>query len=271
MAIAYVSGAHGSSASAAGTFTVSYAPAAGNQVVVGVAFPTTPGGTLVVKDNLGNTLAAGASQGTSPYIFTFAYPAGAPSGVTGFTATWSGSSAVAMAVAEYSGAAGVDVSVDATRHNFSNNATATLTVATLSANEFIVMATVTTTPSLTVTVGNLRQQDNTQSTVKITLQDNTAATAGNVTNTATQTAGTFWCAAALLVGGPSTARVSQDIITTVTQPSTAKARASQDIALALTSPSTAKVRVSQDVVLLIKTSGGGTIVVGGPRPQVNVT
>jgi hypothetical protein len=251
MAIAYISGANNSATTSVTTITATYSPTAGNMVVVGVAFPATPGSSPVVKDNLGNTLTPGPSQGTAPYIYTFAQSP-APSGVTGYTATWTGGQNAGIAVAEYSGPAnsGVDVT-----HGIAttavNSTSASLSVPLDGANDFVVMVACSISGNLTTSVGNQRQQATTGG-IRITLQDNTGTTAGaSVTNTCTQASASWICAAAVTVGGPGFSRANQDLQLVIKRPTSAKVRVNQDVELVVKRPTSSKAGVNQSLSLVV--------------------
>ena len=250
MAIAYVGGANNSATTSVTTITATYSPTAGNMVVLGVAFPATPGSSPVVKDNLGNTLTPGPSQGTAPYVYTFAQSP-VPSGVTGYTATWTGGQNAGIAVAEYSGPAGSGVDVS---HGIAttavNSASCSLSVTLDAANDFVVMAACSYGGTLTTSVGNQRQQTTTGG-VRITLQDNTGTTTGaSVANTCTQASANWICAAAVTVGGPGLSRANQDLQLVIKRPTSSKARVNQDVELVVRRGAS-HARVNQSLSLVV--------------------
>jgi hypothetical protein len=245
MAIAAVNGAKNSSSSGVTTLSVTYSPTAGNLVIVGLFFSATVS-SLVVKDSLGNTLSAGPNEVNS-YLF---YETGLASGITGFTATWTGSAQVGMAVEEYSGATSVNTAPPA-GSTIADGTSASATISTYIgvANNFIV-AVMGSANTLTTSVGNQRQQTTTGS-ARVTLQDNTAATAyTSVTNTATLTSAS-WYICAVEIGNVGRARVDQDVELVIKQATNLHARVAQDVELVIKQPTNANARVAQDVELVI--------------------
>ena len=179
--IAQVGGAHASESAGATSLTVTYSPTAGHASVVMFATGNTISG-LVVKDNLGNTLVAGPSNGLLSAWHQFPVP----SGVTSYIATWTTARQASLIVEEYSGVVGVDTGLTGNT-NSGNSGTATIAPTTTVANEWIVggLSDVASN-TLTGTVGQQRQQTlGSAVTCPITLMDNTAASPGSVTCTAT--------------------------------------------------------------------------------------
>jgi hypothetical protein len=191
MAIAPVGGATNTSgAGTVNSFTVTYAPTPGNTVVM---FLDTNGTTaaLTAKDNLGNNLSIGPGpiiQG-SVELQSF-YQLSAPSGVTGYTFTWTTAHTAKIVLEEYSGNnLGVNASLAGnTAQGAASPATITCTLD--EANDFLVVGIGVQGQTATGTVGSTRQALATE-----LLMDNTAA-GGTVTCTATFT-NANWIALAL--------------------------------------------------------------------------
>jgi len=190
--IAQVGGAHVSESAGATTLTGFYTPTAGNAAVVMFATGNTISG-LVVKDNLGNLLSVGPTSG----LLTTWHQFPVPSGVTGYTATWTTARQASLVIEEYSGVVGVDVGL-AGNTNSGSSGTATITPTTTIANEWIVCGfSDVASNTLTGTVGHQRQQTlGSAVTSPVTLMDNTAAVPGSVTCSATLTS-SAWNAVAL--------------------------------------------------------------------------
>ena len=251
MAIAAVGGANNNSAGAnVSTLSVTYSPTAGNTVVLFFITNNTVTG-LVVKDSAGNTLKESTAQGFSGN-FTCWYQNNSPAGITGYTATWTNGVNAGIAVEEYSGAAG---GVNAT-----NNATAAATSATASvadtimqANNFIV-AGMASGQTLTATVGTQRQQV-AAGAARVTIQDNTSATIGSITNTATQPSSSAWACIAVELGGLGHDRANQDLQLVIKQPTSSKARVNQDVELVIRG-GLSKARVDQDITLVLRRGTG---------------
>lgn len=189
MAIAFVSGAKNSAASAA-TNTVTYAPTAGHAVIVflNVAGAIT---AITVKDNLGNTLTAGPTVTNTTQIASFYYFA--PSGVTSFVATWTTSRTSSLVAAEYSGAAFINASLSGNTATGSSTAP-TITVTTNDSNNFVVAGLGDAALTFTATTGTSREQVTT--TPRMLALDNTVASAGSVTCAASSST-TAWTAVAI--------------------------------------------------------------------------
>jgi hypothetical protein len=257
MAIAAVGGANNVSASNVTTLTVSRTVTAGNIVVLFIVFSGAVS-SLVVKDNNNVALTAASSQ---PNLFCYYYTAG--SGVTSFTATWTTAVQVSMAVEEYSGAAGVDNNF--TFHNSGSSTTPTQAIQLIAANDWAVCG-LAASNTITGTVGNQRQQTTTSS-ARLTLMDNTAASITSVSCTGSMASSVGWLACGVILGGPSTARVEQDVAIAVIQPTSANARVEQDLALAVIRPTTSLAHVEQDLMLVIVSN---TVVapVAARRPQL---
>ena len=167
-----VGGGHNAESAGATTLTVTYSPTAGNAAVVVFNVGTAVTG-LVVKDNLGNTLAVGPAAGTTLASF-YQFPV--PSGVTSYIATWTGSHQASIAVEEYSGVTGVNATL-AGNTNTGSSATATITTTMdRSAATLVVGFGNESSDTMTGTVGNQRQQVLGSSTAApVTLMDNVPA------------------------------------------------------------------------------------------------
>jgi len=167
-----VGGGHNAESAGATTLTVTYSPTAGNAAVVVFNVGTAVTG-LVVKDNLGNTLAVGPAAGTTLASF-YQFPV--PSGVTSYIATWTGSHQASIAVEEYSGVTGVNATL-AGNTNTGSSATATITTTMdRSAATLVVGFGNESSDTMTGTVGNQRQQVlGSSTTAPVTLMDNVPA------------------------------------------------------------------------------------------------
>lgn len=181
MAIAFVNGAINNGAGVT-TVSVTYAPTAGNTVVVTLGF-TVAVTNLTCTDSSFNPLAAGPSRTNGITSACFYYTAA--SGVTGFTASWTTASGVNIAVAEYSGVQSVNAALAGNAAS-ATSATATITVTTEDNNDFIVASIVSNANVVTITVGTLRENA-ASAGAKLKIADNTVASAGAVTITGTLT------------------------------------------------------------------------------------
>lgn len=193
MAIAFVGGTSGNNAVGALSNTVTYAATSGNIVCVFPNFPGTPG-AMTVKDNLGTALTAGPTATNTSVITSFYYTAG--SGVTSFVTSWTTTRAFAIGVGEYSGVTnGVNAGL-AGNSVIGTSTSVAISVTTQENNDWIVAGFGTAAQTLTITQGTEREQVIT-SIDRVTLADNTAATAGVVTVSGTILASTVWTALAL--------------------------------------------------------------------------
>jgi len=152
-----------------------------------------------------------------------------------------------MAVQEYSGVGAVNANFSA-NHASGSSASDSIVVAIVATNNWIV-AGMGSANTLTTSVGTQRQQV-TASTARVTLQDNTSASIGNVTNTATLTSAA-WTAVAIELGGTGSARAEQDVLISVNSPTSSKARVQQDVLLSINTVTNANARVEQDVLLAV--------------------
>lgn len=242
MAIAQVGGTTNNSGSNVSTLSATYSPTAGNTLVL--LLNTSAAITaLTVQDSHGNNLTAGPVQGNLRMFYQF----GVPATVTGYTASWTTAVQVSIAVEEYSGVGGVNTNF-AANHTSATSASASIVTAIVAANNWIVAGFGEGANSFTTTVGTNRQ-NTTASSARVELQDNTSASIGNVTNTATLPS-SAWTAVSIELGGAGTDVVDQDVVLVATQPTTSsKARVPQDVVLVATQ-SIPKARVNQDVVLV---------------------
>jgi hypothetical protein len=180
----------GTTATGAGVATLSatYSPSLSNPVILFIGFNGAVT-SLVVKDNFTNLLTAGPSfTGGGINCYSFYYPS-SPSGVTGYTATWTTSRSVAITLEEYSGnTGGINPSLSGNVNN-ATSTTASLTVILDDPNDFIVVG-MTSGNALTSSVGNQRQITN-SGTIKQLLADNTATSPTSITVSATLSSGAW--------------------------------------------------------------------------------
>lgn len=181
MAIAFVSGATTGTTSAVTTLSVTYAPTAGNIVIVTVG--TSGTSAMTCADSSNNPLTPGPSKTNTVICNTFYYTAA--SGITGFTASWTTGSPVNIAVAEYSGVSSVNANLAGNTAS-GTSTTATITVTTQDSNDWIVGGEVSNTQVITQTVGTARETIGTAAP-KLKIADNTVAAAGAVSLTGTLT------------------------------------------------------------------------------------
>lgn len=187
MSIGYV-GSASAGFTANTTFSVTYSPTAGNTVIVflggnGAFNPT-------VKDSSNVTLTAGLTETQTVIVHSAYYTAG--SGVTSFTATWTGTARAGnIVVIEYSGVNTVNATLSGNVGSGVSNNHPTLTCTTLNNNAWLVAGFgVSATTSWTAATGNLRiGVIGSETAGRIGVVDNTSSVAGSVTCAAT-TAGT---------------------------------------------------------------------------------
>lgn len=212
MSIAIVSSAKVSTTTGL-TATLAYAPVAGNIVVVFVNLLGTVG-ALVVKDNLGNSLTAGPTITNTTVLASFFYTA--PSGVTGFTATWTTSRTSALVALEYSVTSGT-MSVNASLAGNTASGTGlaqSITVTTQDPNDWIVVGIGDSALTFTAVTGTMRQTVSTAP--KMLAMDNTSASAGSLTCSSSSSSA-VWGAVALelrftpSVGGPKNQAMLQGV------------------------------------------------------------
>jgi len=186
--IAPVGGATAAATTNVTTLSVVYSPTAGNCAVVMLSTAAAGVTGIAVKDNLGNTLSAGPAL--SGELASF-YQLPVPSGVTGYTATWTTGHQATIAVEEYSGVDSVDASLSGNT-NSGSSGTATITAVRDEGGDVVVCALADAGNTFTGTVGNTRQTTTT-STARMILMDTSASPA---TCTATLTS-SAWLAVAL--------------------------------------------------------------------------
>jgi hypothetical protein len=191
MAISQIGGATGtSSTTPVTTLSATYSPTPGNSVLlfleIGAAATA-----ISVKDNLGNSLTVGPTINAGAIHYFSYYTVSSPSGVTGYTATWTTSGVSSITLEEYSGnTGGINASLSGNTAT-ANSGTASLTVNIDDANDWVVFG-IGAGATLTGTVGNVRQSIGAGSNARQVLMDNTAATAGAaVTGTATLNPGNW--------------------------------------------------------------------------------
>jgi hypothetical protein len=192
MAIAYVGGASNGSASIVLTISVTYAPIAGNEVCV---FLSTSGSTtgVTVKDSTGATLTAGPTVTNTDIIYSF-YEV-APASVTSFTATWTGASANAIVVVEYSGVNSVRGIFSGDTNTGTSNAPSITSITNVSSSWLIAGLFAASTTSWAATSGNLRA--NRTGSFGTAVIDNTLVGSGSITCTATSSTSNKWGAVSI--------------------------------------------------------------------------
>lgn len=192
MAITPVNGTKGN-ATGVTTITLTYTPTVGNPVLV--FLQATAGITSVTcKDNNNNFLTAGPTAVNSvQHLFSFYIPASI-TGATSFILAWTTSANCGAVLEEYSGNASINAGLPGSS-NVGSSATASITVTTDDANDWIVCALADAGNNLTTTVGTQRQNVIAGS-AKINLIDNTSVSPGSLTCTATLSS-TQWCAVAI--------------------------------------------------------------------------
>jgi len=164
-----VGGATASETGGATTLSATYSPTAGNCAVVFLHAGNTTG-TVTCKDSKGNSLTAG------PVIDNMAsfYQYPIPSGVTGYTATWSTSRQACILVEEYSGVTSVDATLSGNTAT-GTSATAAITVTPDESTDTVVCCLVNdNSEAMTGSIGNTRQNV-TATTGPTILMDNTPA------------------------------------------------------------------------------------------------
>jgi hypothetical protein len=187
MPVAFVnSGIATTGAATAATLTITYSPVAGNKVVLGIAF----GGAVSAvscADNNSNALTSNTNQNN-----TYQFYGTAVTGATSYKVSWTTSRHASIALAEYSGVAGVGTT-GSVNNGVSN--TQTISVITTKTNSFIV-ASIGVNGNITFTssVGNLRNQQagGAGNANSVEILDNTAVASGtSVTNTTTSSSITW--------------------------------------------------------------------------------
>jgi hypothetical protein len=181
-------GAKGNNTGTGTGVTLAYTPTTGNVVIIYLA---TSSGTSPSCTDGTTTLTAGPT--VAP--FSSWYLSSATASHTAFACSWTGSVAWNATLQEYSGnTGGINAALTGnTATGFS--ATASITVTTQDANDWVVCGLSDSANTITATVGTSRVQS-TLGSDRITVLDNTVASAGSVTCTGTVTS-TSWSAAAI--------------------------------------------------------------------------
>lgn len=178
MAIAFVNSAGGTNVTA-NTCPVTYAPTAGNTLVV---CSVNAGAQTVssITTNVGGTFVLG-NRGTNTNHAEVWTCLSCPSGVTTVTVTYSASTtSSAVIVGEYSGVSSIGTTpVNTSGTSTTPNQTFTLTAAN---NWLATNLSVNGNPAVTPTNGNTRRTQANSTTFELSLVDNTAASASLVTN-----------------------------------------------------------------------------------------
>lgn len=203
MAIVQVSGASNQATTSVTTLSISYIPTAGNCVIFGWQGNTSGVSSLQVKDNLGNILTTGPTAVDNAVGNTsMFYQLSVPSGVTGYTATWTTGQQVSIAVEEYSGVLTINTAFNsnATAGNSGTASTVSLGLQCIGNWIIGVLGTVNSI-SLTGSVGNTRQFTTTGAS-RIILIDNTSTTFhASITCQATHTSDPWGSVVLELQGG----------------------------------------------------------------------
>ena len=202
-AIAPVGGSHYQYTTVAST-TIAYSPTAGNAVVICMGRNGTITGTSAT-DNLSNTLSGGdalKSTGTTAGTTLF-YTASSPSGVTSYTLSWTTSRTGGITIEEYSGVGSAQVLTSSMTTG--SGTTEAFTTNSQVNNSWIIFCDSHATGTQTVNTGNNRQQS-TVSTGRTTEADNTVATAGAVSYSATSNLTGTWGISTVELNPPSTRR-----------------------------------------------------------------
>lgn len=184
---------------AATSATITMTVTGGDTVVVIAAFPSAGGTVSSITDTGGSTYSQRAAVTNTVRAEIWSTGAGAAKASTSITVNSSASVKFVVAAADYSGVA----AVGANGTNTGSTATPTISITTQDANNWVAAGFAgqgTATP--TANTGNLRQTGATSgqasnTNVSGTLNDNTAASAGSVTNAVSFVAGVAWAAAAV--------------------------------------------------------------------------
>jgi len=198
----WVGGAKNDATGSVTTITVTYSPTAGNTLVIFLETAPVSGGSCA--DNNSNALTVGPTISATEYQSS--YYGTAITGATSYTCTWTTSTEAGIVLGEYSGVSSVNASLSGNT-NSGNSATASVTVTTQDANDWIACGLGDSSDMLTGSVGTQREQV-AASTKKITLVDNTSSSAGSLTCAATLTS-TGWVGIALELRTTSAVSVSQ--------------------------------------------------------------
>lgn len=179
------------------TITCTFSPTAGNRTMVffdsGAAIT---GATVTCADNNSNALTAGPTQVTGASVNAKEFDAIAITGATSYTCSWTGgtSTAASMTAEDYSGSLGINRALSGNTAT-GTSGTASVSVTTEDANNWVICGIAGIANTFTVTVGNQRQNQSTTSQKQVLL-DNTSVLAGSVTCTATSTS-QAWTAIAI--------------------------------------------------------------------------
>lgn len=202
MAITPVGGAVASSTSSVSTLAVTYAPTAGNIVLAGIGTNKTGASTtgMSIKDSSNNALTAGPTSSPTTGIVGYLFYYTAASGITSFTASWTGaisSGGVTLFVEEYSGALG---GVNPTGNQAADTTTScSVTFTTTQNNSFF--AGLLYFPGSSnlgsLTSGTQRQISPNTSGLRSRFADITASTAGSSVALTNSAPSTFWSATGL--------------------------------------------------------------------------
>ena len=189
-AINFASGAHNATIGT-NTITATYSPTAVSVITLWLVNAATASG-MACADNNSHALTAGPTI-TNVLILTGFYGT-TIAGATSYTCTWTTSGAASITLEEYSGVSSVNASLSGNT-NSGTSGTATITATTQDNNDWFVCGLMASNQTLTVTVGNSRQPVTTGGLRQV-LADNTVATAGSLTCTATLTSAA-WAAAVI--------------------------------------------------------------------------
>ena len=180
--------------------TITYSPTSGNTVVLFVA--TTGTSTPYCYDNNLNMLTVGPGQYNfnSPSLLSYIEVAG--NSVTSFTCVFAAVDTVSVTLYEYSGSLGFNLipNLTACSGTIANNActgsgtSASMTVTTDDANDYIVCGFSDTSNAFSVVTGTSRENETSKAT--LVMLDNTVASAGSVTCAASLTSAA-WAAAVI--------------------------------------------------------------------------
>jgi hypothetical protein len=188
-------GGNKNNATSATTVTVTYTPVNTKNVVIVFLTVNALINIQQVKTNDGTALTAGPTTSNgSAHIYSF-YASGTPAGTTSFVATWAVSAISSITVEEYEGPNAINASL-AGNTATGISTTATISVTTEDANDWIVCGLADLGNTLTGSVGNARQQVTAGTAARHVLIDNTIASANICTCSATLTS-SAWAAVAI--------------------------------------------------------------------------
>jgi hypothetical protein len=184
MAIAFVNGTN-NAGSAVTSLNTPYAPTAGNTVCVFLCFSGAVT-NLTVTDQIGNPLTAGPTKSNTVVVTSFYYTAA--SGVTQFQASWTTSRQVSCTIVEYSGVIGGVNAGLAGNTASASSATASITVTTDDATDWVTAMLAASGQVITITVGNSRETNNIQGAKVVSADATASASSATITGTLTSTA-----------------------------------------------------------------------------------